>query len=334
MAMHLVFGAGLIGGYVGASMLLAGENVRLIVRPAVKHKLSLGLELSDYLGNCARVDEVPFVEDNIDTKPDYLWLTVKCTSVATAVAELARWIGPKTIILCCQNGLGSEQPVKLAYPDNPVSRVMVPFNVTELNAGKLHRGSEGNLTLELLPQADLSGLIAGIKSALLPMDVTSDMDALLWAKLQLNLSNSVNALANIPVKAMLEQRGYRLVIAAMMRELLAVTKARNISLPKLTAVPALWLPGLSSLPTAIFRLLANKMLNIDPNVRTSMWWDIENGKRTEIDYLNGAVVDYAEELGLSVPVNKKIIALIKQLEQNTEERRPSYSDKELVSLLD
>ena len=48
----------------------------------------------------------------------------------------------------------------------------------------------------------------------------------------------------------------------------------------------------------IFLRIAQKMLAIDPTVRTSMWWDLGGGKLTEIDYLNGAVVDEGKKLGI------------------------------------
>jgi 2-dehydropantoate 2-reductase len=137
------------------------------------------------------------------------------------------------------------------------------------------------------------------------------MTALLWAKLQLNLGNSVNALADIPVKAMLQQRGYRRVIAMLMQELLLVTDKLGISLPKVTSLPAHWIPKVLRLPDFLFQRIANKMLAIDPNVRTSMWWDVSQGKETEIDYLNGAIVAQAQHVGLKCQVNQRIIQLIK-----------------------
>jgi 2-dehydropantoate 2-reductase len=71
-----------------------------------------------------------------------------------------------------------------------------------------------------------------LHSELLPISTTTNMEALLWAKLQLNLGNSVNALADIPVKTMPEQRGYRKVIALLMSELLQVASAMGVKLPK------------------------------------------------------------------------------------------------------
>lgn len=194
----------------------------------------------------------------------------------------------------------------------------MPFNVVELKPGHLHRGSEGDFTLERNEQmqAQIDELVTLLNSDLLPVISCDDMSSLLWAKLQLNLGNSINALGNTPVKTMLEQRQYRLVIAAMMKELLLVTTHNNVQLPIVTSIPSHWIPRVLSLPNWLFKVLANKMLAMDPNVRTSMWWALSQGKKTEIDHLNGAVVEHTKSLGIACPVNLAIIQLIKEREKD------------------
>ena len=58
------------------------------------------------------------------------------------------------------------------------------------------------------------------------------------------------------------------------------------------------------------------MIKVDPTVRTSMWWDLHNRRLTEVDYLNGAVANEAQRLGLSSPVNQRIVELVHQAEQS------------------
>jgi len=315
MAIHTVFGAGLIGCYLAGALIKQGQQTRLVCRTQVRQKLENGLLITDYLGHEYKARELHLCEqflqeENGDT--DFLWLTVKCHSVQDAANQLKGVIADNTVILCCQNGLGSEQIIKQLFPTHIVLRVMVPFNVVELKPGHLHRGSEGQLTLEQHMLTD--ALASIITSDLLPLDVSTDMSALLWAKLQLNLGNAVNALAHVPVKTMLEQRGYRLVIAALMDELLQVARGSAIQLPKVTAVRASWIPKVLRLPNWLFKRLANKMLAIDPQVRTSMWWDLQANKNTEIDYLNGAVVQQGLQVNVPCPINQKLINLIKQAE--------------------
>ncbi|OUR93219.1 hypothetical protein A9Q81_15415 [Gammaproteobacteria bacterium 42_54_T18] len=197
---------------------------------------------------------------------------------------------------------------------------MVPFNVIEMSPGHLHRGSEGNLTVECNdPEAvdsDIVDIIETIHSSLMPVCGSNDIRSVVWAKLQLNLANAVNALADIPVKSMLEQRDYRRCIALLMDELLAVTNRKEITLPKLTALPSQLVPRFITVPDFLFRLLGGKMLAIDPTVRTSMWWDLSQGKDTEIDYLNGVIVSEAKSMGIACPANERIVALIHDVERD------------------
>lgn len=337
MANHLVFGAGLIGCYLGGYFSSLGINAQLMCRPTVKQKLLKGIKLTDYQNLYETMAQVTFCDKQTPFK--VIWLTVKCTAIEQACNDLKPYVGKNSIIFCCQNGLGSDQIVRKHFPYACVLRVMVPFNVVEISPGHLHRGSEGSLTLEL-PHENPNRVIELVKqlnTPRLPVSRSIDMSALLWAKLQLNLGNSINALANIPVKAMLEQRPYRLVIANMMKEMLSVTKAKDIKLPKVTAIPASMIPVVLGLPTFIFKRLANKMLAIDPNVRTSMWWDISLAKKTEIDYLNGAIMSEARILGLDCSVNRRVIKLVKQLEESPLENRDNsdypYSGDELLQIV-
>jgi 2-dehydropantoate 2-reductase len=306
---HRVFGAGLIGGYLAGALLHAGQRVSVVARPRVQAKLAGGLVLTDLEGHRAEVPAPRFYEAG-DPDPDFLWLTVKCTQVTAAVAEMAPHLGPGTVILCCQNGLGSERPVREAFPGHTVLRGMVAFNVAELADGHLHRGSGGTLTLESHPA--VAGLAESLSTPLLPLSLSDDIEAVLWAKLQLNLVNAINALSGVPVRAMLEQRDYRRAFAACMRELLAVTAALGLRLPRLTALPATWLPAMLSLPDPLFRLLARPMLEVDPTVRTSMWWDLSRNRTTEIHHLNGAVVRHGRRLGVPTPVNERVVGLVRQ----------------------
>ena len=312
---HLVFGAGLIGGYVGCALAAQGEPVAMVARSRIAAKLSGGAKLTDYLGHEQQSPAPLFV--TTDHKPsEFLWLTVKCTQVESTLRELDGFVDQNTTIFCCQNGLGSSELVKARYPENLVCRVMTQFNVAEPSPGHLHRGSEGEITLEEVQghETTIRGLATGWRSDLLPMSSTNNMTALLWAKLQLNLTNAVNALADIPVKQMLEQRAFRKIMALLMRELLAVVDAVGIELPQVAALPGRNIPLFLSLPNFLFRLLGQKMLAVDPTVRTSMWWDLNQGKPTEIDYLNGMVVEFGAAMNVPCPANSKLVELIKQAE--------------------
>jgi len=328
---HLVFGAGLIGGYLAGGLLNAGLKTSLVARKSVQDAMADGLTISDFLGNQTILNSPQFIDstNNLELRFKFLWLTVKCTAVRAVCKELENFISKNTIIICCQNGLDSDQIIKQAFPNNLVLKAIVGFNVAEPEAGHLHRSTDGKLVIEF--NQHTNELAERLNSVLLPTTISDQMLAEQWAKLQLNLANPVNALADIPVKAMTEDAGYRRIIAELMLELLAVSDAMQLELPKVTAAPAHWIPRLMLLPNWVFKLLAQKMLAIDPTARASMWWDLTTGRKTEIDYLNAAVVDKGNSLGIDCPVNRNIVELIRLVEDR--KNNIGISAKNLTSLL-
>ena len=83
--------------------------------------------------------------------------------------------------------------------------------------------------------------------------------------------------------------------ALLVRETLALLEAVGIRPAKITALPPHWLPAALSMPDWLFRRLGNRMLAIDPLARSSMWEDLERGRRTEIDWINGEVLRLARQ---------------------------------------
>lgn len=326
---HLVFGSGLIGSYLAGAFIYKKLNCTLHARPRLKAKMANGVVLSDLNNHSIKIDQLAFTCENADVNEntesknqfDVIWLTVKCTALTTIKPDLEVFLHKQSVIVCCQNGVESHRVIASLFPEHQVIRAMVPFNVVSERAGCFHRGSEGHFTLEAFQNKliDTHQIAAIINSEILPTSTTDDITALQWAKLQLNLGNAVNALADIPVKAMLENKTYRLLIAKAMEELLSVTQAKEIRLPKVANIPNEKIPMVLKLPTWLFKIVAQKMLKIDPKVRTSMWWDLKAGKQTEIDYLHQKVVEQANILSIPCAVNQWLVAQIKTVEQSNKE---------------
>lgn len=316
---HLVFGAGLVGSYLAGVLAINGYRTTAIGRDTQLSALAAGVKLSDFLGNHATAPAVTAFDQHNDNAPEVIWLTVKCTDLTRAAQALKSVAGPKTSIVCCQNGLRAAHQIRAALPGRKVFSAVVPFNVVRLDDGTLHRGSEGPLTLPREIKRVIPGFSGAMQHQLLSLRFTSDINAVQAAKLQLNLSNAVNALCDLPVKTMLEDRGYRKIIAELMREWLEVASVNCIAVAKVTRIDGKWLPFLLCLPKFLFRRVARKILDIDPNVRTSMWWDLQRGKATEIEDLNGEVVRQGVIARNYCPANKVIIDLIHDAEKQRRE---------------
>jgi 2-dehydropantoate 2-reductase len=154
----------------------------------------------------------------------------------------------------------------------------------------------------------------------------SDMPAVLSAKLLLNLNNALNALSNLPLKEQLSQRDWRRCLALAQREALTVFDAAGMHPAKLTPLPPAWLPRVLEMPDSWFRRLASRLLAIDPVARSSMWEDLERGRSTEVEAINGEVVRLATAHGIAAPVNARLVELVHQVEQ----ARRAWTAQELL----
>jgi 2-dehydropantoate 2-reductase len=185
---------------------------------------------------------------------------------------------------------------------------MVPYNVAEIGPGRYHRGTTGTLAAQDDPT--LRALAADFARAGLPRQLHDDLRAVQWGKLLLNLNNPVNALSGLPLRAQLMDRGYRLCLAALQTEALGLLKHAGIAPAQVGALPAHRIPMLLRLPTPLFKLIAARMLRIDPKARSSMADDLAAGRTTEIDALCGEVVRLAESMGRTAPRNARMVAAV------------------------
>jgi len=160
----------------------------------------------------------------------------------------------------------------------------------------------------------------------------ADLLGVQWSKMLVNLNNSVNALAGIPLREQISDRGYRRVMAACVREGLAAAHAAKIHLARVGLIVPQIMPAVLSLPNALFLRVAATMVKIDPQARSSMADDLERRRVTEIDHLNGEIVRLGERHAVPTPVNRKIIALVKEAEAKRE-GSPRLSAARLAELV-
>ncbi|MET9315610.1 2-dehydropantoate 2-reductase [Kribbella sp. NPDC003505] len=324
--MIAVYGAGGIGCYVGGRLAAAGTPVTFVGRPRTAAELAAnGLRLTDYLGADLRVEDVRF-----ETTPsgaagaDLVLVTVKSAATEAAAAELAGVLKPGAVVVSFQNGIRNGELLRSRLTEQVVIAGMVPFNVLNRGAGVFHQGTEG--ALDVQRDAALTPYLSAFERAGLPLTQHDDILPVQWAKLLLNLNNPINALSNLPLRDELSQRSYRRCLAAAQAETLGILDAAGIRPAQLLAIPMHRFPTVLRLPDFLFRRLASKVLAVDPLARTSMWEDLEAGRPTEIDYLNGEVVRLARSLGRTAPVNERLVELIHAAETD----RRSWSGPELV----
>ena len=333
MAKICIVGAGSIGCYVGGRLLAAGADVALVGRARIGSELSAhGLTLTDYRNGRWHVPPSAIrymAEPSAAADADLVLVTVKSAATQSVADELKPVLRAGAIVVSFQNGLRNADILRAALPQQTVLAGMVLFNVMQPGPGAFHQGTAGELEVAASPA--LQPFLDDFRRAGLPLTERTDMAAVQWAKLLLNLNNAINALANRPLKEELSQRAYRRCLALAQTEALRLLARAGIRPAKLTPIAPAWIPRLLATPDAVFALLGGKMLAMDPLARSSMSDDLAAGRMTEVDWINGEVVRLAERLGQRATVNAQLCALVHAAESAT--TRPSWSGNDLLAEL-
>ncbi|MFF2146356.1 2-dehydropantoate 2-reductase [Kitasatospora sp. NPDC058190] len=327
-----VFGAGSIGCHLGG-MLAAVAEVTLIGRPAAMAAVERdGLTLTGPGEARRRVREPTTATDAAGAEgADYVLVTVKSADTRAAARELAEHLAPGAVVISFQNGLHNPEVLRAELPGHRVLAGMVPYNVLRSGPAAVHQGSGGALMVEDAPAA--RPFAAAARAGGLNLTLRPDMPAVQAAKLLMNLNNAVNALSGLPLREQLGARAYRSCLARCQREALAAFRAAGIAPARLGPVPPHWTPRVLGLPDALFRRLAAASLRIDARARSSMWEDLQRGRPTEIDSLQGEVIALAGRHGLSAPANARLVALVREAERAGPGGARPWSGRELLAEL-
>jgi 2-dehydropantoate 2-reductase len=309
-----VAGAGSIGCFVGGMLAAAGRHVALLARPRVIGEIDAGgLRLTSFDGfdQTIRRDQLTLSDDaSILGKTGVVLVTVKSADTREMADVIARHAPPDVVVVSLQNGIGNTAVLRDRLPGRRVLGGMVPFNVVALGGGRFHRSTSGDIVVE----QDEAGTAEKLSVPGLKMRATDNIDGVQWGKLIVNLNNALVALGDMPLRQQLAQRAWRKLFADQMTEGLAVIKAEGIKPISPTPVPSAWMPPLLRVPDIIFEALLGRTMKIDPEARSSMWEDLQRGRRTEIDYLQGVITEIASRRGLEAPLSRRIVALIRMAE--------------------
>jgi 2-dehydropantoate 2-reductase len=309
-----VAGAGSIGCFVGGLLAAGGRRVALLARPRVIQEIERnGLRLTSFEGLDRNIaaSQLRLSEDpGIFADAAVVLVTVKSADTPEIAEVIARHAPADAVIVSLQNGVGNVAVLRERLPGRRVLAGMVPFNVVAPGEGRYHRATSGDIVIE----RDDAGTADRLSVPGLRMRASADIAGVQWGKLLLNLNNALNALADLPLRQQLAQRAWRRLFADQIAEGLAAIKAEGIKPVSSTPIPPGWMPALLRLPDAVFAVLLAGSMKIDPEARSSMWADLQRGRPTEIDYLQGVITAIADRHGLEAPLSHRIVTLIKTAE--------------------
>jgi 2-dehydropantoate 2-reductase len=331
-----IMGAGSVGCYLGGALAVSGVSVVCIGRDRVRAEIAEhGLTVVDLRGvrRRAPAERAVFSGDPAAlAKCDAVLCCVKSGQTASVAEELARSLSKDVLIVSAQNGVGNAEVLRGPLAGWSVLAGIVGFNVRSLGDGVFHQLTTGPLVIESSDHRALPSLSSALRTAGFEVEVTPNVRGMQWSKLVVNLANAVNALSGIPTQQMLRSRAYRKVLRAVMGEAVTVLRGAGVPTARIGPLPVQLFPFLLGLPTPLFRVLARTQLKIDPEARATMWEDLSRNRDTEVEQLNGAIVQLAEKHGLDAPVNRRLCALVHEVEKKRA-GAPSISAKDLAERL-
>ena len=309
-----ILGAGLVGCYVGGMLASRGNDVRFFGRENMGEQVTkngMALSSHDTPSRFIPGETINWICDASQlVHSDLVVVCVKSNDTIKAAEMIDKYCKAGTTIFSFQNGVGNGKTLRQNVRDKLVLAAMVGFNIVRFDdqQPRFHCGTEGEIIIQNHDHAKyLTGIL---NEADIISRTDNDIQSILWGKLILNLNNGVNVLSGLPLKTQLENRYYRKILAFCMEEALAVIKLSGIKPAKIGKVKPEIIPTLLRLPNLVFKILASGMLKVDEDARSSMWEDFATGRRSEIDYLNGAVCKLGAELDISTPVNDKMVELV------------------------
>ncbi len=314
-----VIGAGAIGCYVGGALAAAGVDVVFVGRDRLKSEVDAsGLTLTDLDGKTVRVakDRIAFeTKASALADRDIVLCCVKSAHSAEIGAELARTVARGTVVVSMQNGVRNADVLREHLRDHVVLGGIVGFNVVPRGGGTFRRATTGPLVIEASDDARVATLAGMLATSGFEIELAHDIRAHQWSKLIMNLNNAIGALTDAPTKDLIFVAELRRILAAIIKEALAVMKKAGVKPAKLGRVPVHFFPFMLGLPTGVLRVVARAQVKIDPEARSSMWEDLSKRRLTEVDYLNGEIVRLAESCGAAAPLNRRIVDIVHEVEK-------------------
>ena len=293
----VVFGAGALGSLYGG-LLSDIHDVTLVGRQEHVDAVNLhGLRVSGLREGVYRPKARTTVE-GMDIQ-DLVLITVKAYDTRTAAREVKAVVGDGTVVVSLQNGLGNSDVLGREFG----SRVImgVPFmGVTFSRPGQISLAGLGETILG--SPSGQHGLAIRVSEALSAVGFTTRVSANIgpeiWMKAIVNASiNPITALVRKENGCICQQRELHELSRAVCRECTQAAEANGIALGQGDPFGKV---------LEVARMTARN--------RSSMLQDVERGKRTEIDAINGALAEAGESHGLSMPVNRALWSLVRSLQ--------------------
>ena len=299
-----IFGVGAVGGYFGGRLAQAGEDVTFIARgDHLKVLRAKGLRVDSVKGDIF-LSPVTAIDDPAKVGTvDVVLLGIKTWQVPVAAKQIQPLIGENTMVLPLQNGVEAATQLTDVLGSENVCGGLAKIVCFLAGPGHIrHTGMDpyigfGELNNRHTERAE--ALLRTLKHAGINAEIMSDITAALWQKFLFVVSwGGIGAITRAPIGVIRTVPQTRRLIEQAMGEISDVARAHQIHLPE--DIVATTLEFMDTLP---------------PNGTTSMQRDIAEGRPSEIEAWNGAVVRLGGEAGVAVSLNAFIYGSLLPLEK-------------------
>jgi 2-dehydropantoate 2-reductase len=298
---YLIVGTGALGSVFGGLLQNSGQDVTFIGRGGhFEHLRRQGLTIDGIWGEFRMGPVAAAVGDPaVPDLYDVILLCVKSYDTAAACQRVRGRLAPQGLIISVQNGLGNLESIAQVFGAERTigARVIFGARVTVYAAPVLL----GTMDPES-PRAALALVAEDLSRAGIPTEVVTDVVPHLWDKVLYNCAlNPLGAILSAPYGALGENPQTRELMRLIIAEIYQVARAKGVELHHADAA-------------TYFRHFLENLVPPTAAHWPSMWQDLQAGRRTEIEALNGAICRYGQETGVATPYNESVSRLIRFLE--------------------
>lgn len=319
----LVYGAGAVGGYLGARLAHNQHEVTLITRPTMVEVLTAdGLAITEK-GQTIRtrpqvMDSVHQAFEKIETPYDLIIMAMKSYDLRSAMDPLVAFCPQPKVIIAVQNGIGVEQPLIKQFGAEHVIAGSLTTPISKETTNSLVVEKEGR-GLGLSPTKtgqDIRQWVALFQKAGIETIGLPDYQAMRWSKAFLNIvGNATSAILNRSPGVLYKNDKIFDLEVRMLRETLAVMKKLGLKTVDLPGSPAGRLAFGLSMPKLILQpILSGIVASGRGGKMPSFHIDLTADKgKTEVGFHNGAIARAGEANGVPTPVNAVLNDVLEQL---------------------
>ncbi|NRG17224.1 2-dehydropantoate 2-reductase [Rhizobiales bacterium] len=316
----VVWGAGAIGGIIGAYMARAGVDV-LLVDADKRHVAAInecGLSITGVDDFTVKIDAV--TPDNLAGTFETVLLAVKAHHTGSAAASAARFLSGDGYILSLQNGL-NDDAIAAHAGGGRVALSLVNFASDVTAPGVIHYGGRGSLVVGEVDgrkSERLARLCDSLKAFDETVHVTDNVKGYLWGKIGYGGILIATALTNERMADLLADRRWRPHLASVARDIVTIARAAGIEPVGVDGFDAeAFLTGDAAGIDATFEGMAEHYRH-SAKERSGVWRDLAvNRRKTEVGPLMEPVISAGRKAGLPVENLKTLVAMIGEIELGT-----------------